>query len=313
MSLDQLVSGPAADTSVRVPFQAFVVAQGDRLLRTAYLLTRDHALAEPAPDRSHQGVDGVAPIESEPEPYVRKILVNTYATWWRRRWNGEPPAEVLPDVASPSEIDGRADRADLWTALGRLPGGSAPPWCSATTRASPTPRPRPSSAAGSDGEEPDQPRARQAADRPDSRRDLDRGDGPMNLTELTTELQARADQAGSTVAAERLAGVRRRVRARRRRQVATAAAAVAGSRSSSPAAPRRGRRPPGARGAARPADRPMVRSGRRRRPARRLQGERARRPASWSSLRPPRPQPSPSRTSATSGQPPTGDLRQYSR
>ena len=120
--MDELVSGPAADTSVRVPFEAFVVAQGDRLLRTAYLLTRDHALAEDLLQTAlTKAWTAWRRIESEPEPYVRKILVNTYATWWRRRWNGERPAEVLPDVASPSEIDGHADRADLWTALGRLP------------------------------------------------------------------------------------------------------------------------------------------------------------------------------------------------
>jgi len=59
-------------------------------------------------------------IDGDPEPYVRRVLVNTYASWWRRRWNGEKPTEVLPEVGhDPHEA--HADRQDLWTALGRLP------------------------------------------------------------------------------------------------------------------------------------------------------------------------------------------------
>jgi len=120
--MDHLDPGYAARTPAGVPFEAFVVAQGDRLLRTAYLLTRDHALAEDLLQTAlTKAWTAWRRIETDPEPYVRKIMVNTYATWWRRRWNGERPAAVLPDVVSPSEIDGHADRRDLWTALGRLP------------------------------------------------------------------------------------------------------------------------------------------------------------------------------------------------
>ena len=32
-------------------------------------------------------------LDEDPERYVRKILVNTYASWWRRRWRGETPTE----------------------------------------------------------------------------------------------------------------------------------------------------------------------------------------------------------------------------
>lgn len=32
-------------------------------------------------------------IDDEPDPYVRKILVNTYSSWWRR-WNGELPKRM---------------------------------------------------------------------------------------------------------------------------------------------------------------------------------------------------------------------------
>jgi RNA polymerase sigma-70 factor (sigma-E family) len=61
-------------------------------------------------------------IDTSPEAYVRAIMVNTYATWWRRRWNSERPVESLPEeVATGNEFDARDQRHDLWAALGRLP------------------------------------------------------------------------------------------------------------------------------------------------------------------------------------------------
>jgi RNA polymerase sigma-70 factor (sigma-E family) len=115
--------GPG-DAAGGMSFEAFVAARGDRLLRVAYLLTRDHALAEDLLQtalvrswRAWRRIDG------DPEAYVRRVLVNTYATWWRRRWNGERPTETLPepDVAGRDPAEGHAERADVWAALGRLP------------------------------------------------------------------------------------------------------------------------------------------------------------------------------------------------
>jgi RNA polymerase sigma factor (sigma-70 family) len=45
---------------------------------------------------------------------VRRIMVNTQASWWRRRWRGEIPSSEVPEV-------GIADRDQLWEALRRLP------------------------------------------------------------------------------------------------------------------------------------------------------------------------------------------------
>ncbi len=106
--------------AARIPFEDYVALRSPRLLRTAYLLTRDAALAEdllqtalakawPAWDR----------IELDPDAYVRRILATTYATWWRRRWNGEEPTERFPE---PGHLDDMHEsHTDLWTALGRLP------------------------------------------------------------------------------------------------------------------------------------------------------------------------------------------------
>jgi len=104
-----------------VDFDEFVAARSTRLLRTAYLLTRDHALAEDLLQTSlTKAWFSWSRINGDPEPYVRKILVNTFASWWRRRWNGEhayaePPE---PEAGSHDDADGRHD---LWTAMGRLP------------------------------------------------------------------------------------------------------------------------------------------------------------------------------------------------
>src|SRR6185295_18979733 len=53
------------------------------------------------------------------EAYVRRILVNTYATWWRRRWNGEAPTAEPSD--SPTHEPDRSSTTDLRRALAALP------------------------------------------------------------------------------------------------------------------------------------------------------------------------------------------------
>ncbi|TWG98138.1 RNA polymerase sigma-70 factor (sigma-E family) [Nocardioides sp. J9] len=109
----------------RADFDAFVAARSSALLRTAYLLTRDHALAEDLLQTAlTKAWFAWRRIDGDPEPYVRRILVNTYASWWRRRWNGEHATDELPEPTGSASSTGaeRSDaRHDLWTALGRLP------------------------------------------------------------------------------------------------------------------------------------------------------------------------------------------------
>lgn len=109
----------------RADFDAFVGARSSALLRTAYLLTRDHALAEDLLQTAlTKAWFAWRRIDGDPEAYVRRILVNTYATWWRRRWNGERATDELPEPATTgrSTAHDRSDAShDLWAALGRLP------------------------------------------------------------------------------------------------------------------------------------------------------------------------------------------------
>jgi RNA polymerase sigma-70 factor (sigma-E family) len=105
----------------RPDFEEFVVVRSDRLLRTAYLLTRDPARAEDLLQTAlTRAWFAWKRLDEQPEPYVRTILVDTYATWWRRRRRGERPAGDPPEPRS-AVGTGPETRHDLWVALGRLP------------------------------------------------------------------------------------------------------------------------------------------------------------------------------------------------
>lgn len=99
-------------------FESFVAARSAGLLRTAYLLTHDYGLAE---DLVQTALAKTwlawSRIEGDPDAYVRKAIVNTYSSWWRRKWNGEHPTDELPEHGTTSH----SDRTDLWRALERLP------------------------------------------------------------------------------------------------------------------------------------------------------------------------------------------------
>jgi outer membrane protein assembly factor BamB len=76
--------------TVGAGFDEFVAARSPRLLRTAYLLTHDWALAEDLLQTAlARAWEAWRRIDGNPEPYVRRILVNAYASWWRRRWMRE--------------------------------------------------------------------------------------------------------------------------------------------------------------------------------------------------------------------------------
>lgn len=104
-------------------FDAYVAAAWQRLLRSAWVLTQDWDSAQ---DLLQTALIKVAPkwgavAGGAPDAYVRKVLVNTYLSWWRRRWRAEVPTAQVPDraVERRDEVEVRAALAAALAALPR--------------------------------------------------------------------------------------------------------------------------------------------------------------------------------------------------
>lgn len=100
----------------------FVVARGPALHRTAVLLTRQEQAAEDLVQialakawRSWDRIDG------NHEAYVRRIIVNEFASSWRRRWRGELPTADLPELLRDDHGDAVSTHQVLMAALATLP------------------------------------------------------------------------------------------------------------------------------------------------------------------------------------------------
>jgi len=107
-----------------VEFDDFVVARSQALVRSAYLLVQDEGLAEDLVQTALTKAWFAWRRIEDPEAYVRRIMVNTSASWWRRRWVRETPTEDLQRAGTtPCEdpMSGQAVSQDLWDAIGRLP------------------------------------------------------------------------------------------------------------------------------------------------------------------------------------------------
>ncbi len=109
----------------RANYYEFVAARSDRLLRTAFMLTRDWAHAEDLlQEAMAKAWFAWGRVSGDPEAYVRKIIITTYITWWRRRrWKAEVPTGEIPDEVSADEMRWSDERDAVWRALGRLPAG----------------------------------------------------------------------------------------------------------------------------------------------------------------------------------------------
>ena len=115
------------DGAVRGPeledFERYVARQHTALLRTAYLLTGDSCAAEDLVQTALARAWLAWPRIREPagvDTYVRRILVNTQRSFWRRRRVRELLVGSVPDRES--GIDATSDLHQvLWAALADLP------------------------------------------------------------------------------------------------------------------------------------------------------------------------------------------------
>lgn len=109
-------------------FSGYVAARGPALLRLAYLLTGNTAdaqdVVQEALARALPRWDRIA-RSNDIDAYVRRMVVNSHVSWWRRFGKREfPAAEVrmtgtVPDVAD--LVTERSETGRLWRACDQLP------------------------------------------------------------------------------------------------------------------------------------------------------------------------------------------------
>jgi RNA polymerase sigma-70 factor (sigma-E family) len=102
-------------------FETWVAARTAALMRTAYLLTGDWQRAEDLLQTALMRCYPRWERIDDPEAYVRRTLVVTYAGWRRRRWTGEVPGP-LPERPDVTDAHAAADaRTDALRLLASLP------------------------------------------------------------------------------------------------------------------------------------------------------------------------------------------------
>ncbi|WP_067794689.1 SigE family RNA polymerase sigma factor [Actinomadura formosensis] len=99
-------------------FRAYVAERRPVLLRAATRLTSDRAEAEDllqaALAKTYLAWDRIED-RSSVDGYVRRAMVNTQISWWRRRKLDVYPTDRLPD----RPVEDHADRSEMHDALGR--------------------------------------------------------------------------------------------------------------------------------------------------------------------------------------------------
>ncbi len=100
-------------------FHEYVTSRSGSLLRMAYLLTRNRAdaedLVQAALAKTYQAWDRIED-RAAVDGYVRRAMVNTHISWWRRRRVEEYPTDEIPDQpvidhAGDSEVQDALRRA----------------------------------------------------------------------------------------------------------------------------------------------------------------------------------------------------------
>ncbi len=105
-------------------FHAFVSSRSRSLLHSAYLLTGNTAdaedLVQSALAKTYQAWDRIED-RAALDGYVRRAMINTHISWWRRRKIEEYPTGDLPDFpVADAPVSSELQDA-LRRAIGRLP------------------------------------------------------------------------------------------------------------------------------------------------------------------------------------------------
>lgn len=109
----------------RETFRSYIAARSPALLRTAYLLTGNRADAEDllqvALAKTYLAWGNIRD-KNVLDGYVRRVMVNTRTSWWRRhRQVTEFATDAVPETANPREATDDVVLHDaLWRALAGL-------------------------------------------------------------------------------------------------------------------------------------------------------------------------------------------------
>jgi RNA polymerase sigma-70 factor (sigma-E family) len=105
-------------------FHDYVTTRGGALLRMAFVLTRNQAdaedLVQSALAKTYQAWDRIED-RAALDGYVRRAMVNTHISSWRRRRLEEYPTDEIPDQAVADHASDSALQDALRRALDRLP------------------------------------------------------------------------------------------------------------------------------------------------------------------------------------------------
>ena len=105
-------------------FREFVSSRGRALLRSAVLLTGNLAdaedLVQSALAKTYQAWDRIEDRNAL-DGYVRRAMVNTHISWWRRRRVDEYPTDEIPDQPAADESGNSELHDTLQRAIDRLP------------------------------------------------------------------------------------------------------------------------------------------------------------------------------------------------
>jgi RNA polymerase sigma-70 factor (sigma-E family) len=105
-------------------FREFVRSRRRALLRSAYLLTGNLAdaedLVQSALAKTYQAWNRIEDRKAL-DGYVRRAIVNTHISWWRRRRVDEYPTDEIPDKPVADTSDSSELHDSLQRAIDRLP------------------------------------------------------------------------------------------------------------------------------------------------------------------------------------------------
>jgi RNA polymerase sigma-70 factor (sigma-E family) len=115
---------PVTAASTRPSFDDWVAARGPSLLRFAYVVTgSQHAAEDAVQDALARACERWSRVgrTSDPDSYVRRMVVNAHISRWRRTRRESPVELVRAGSDHPDPADGVATGDLVWAVCAELP------------------------------------------------------------------------------------------------------------------------------------------------------------------------------------------------